>query len=107
MLKIIDELHEQYPADEYLIREIIGKEITFNGKKFRAYKLVQKDNRLIDFKFTQAVRNIPDSLHFVVVANRTNCNVDNNYKYPRIWCRDVEKFIPITSDSAKLYSDEI
>lgn len=76
--------------------EIHGKECSFEGKKFWAYKAVTKGGKLVDARFTQACTektSVPKKAKFYAYIRADKMNYDDkNYKYPRVWIKEVDNF---------------
>lgn len=77
--------------------EIMTREVQFeeNGKKktFTAYKAVEASGKLVDLKFTKAVKNAPEE-DGVIVVERDQINLAKNQKYPCYWVKGIVEFKP-------------
>lgn len=62
---------------------------TKEGKSFNYYKIVDKNGRFVDLRFTRTVTNRPteDSL---VEVKKENINYDKNRLYPCYWVKNIE-----------------
>lgn len=73
------------------IRIIAEERETKDGKKkFMSYKAVMKDGSLMDTRFTQAVKNAPES-SCTIVVKAENANIDKNRLYPILWVKAIEE----------------
>lgn len=90
------------------IRIIAEERETKDGKKkFMSYKAVMKDGSLMDTRFTQAVKNAPESSCTIVVKPE-NANVDKNRLYPILWVKAIEEVKTIdTSEFAEANAEEL
>ena len=75
-----------------LVKEVTTKE----GKKFNSYKAVQKDGKLIDLRFTKAVKNAPTE-DCIIVVKEENVNIDKSRLYPRCWVKEIEETLEYVS----------
>lgn len=62
---------------------------TKEGKKFKAFKAVQKNGTFIDLKFRKEV--VPPTKDCIIVVEETKMNVDNNRLYPCLWVVAIEE----------------
>lgn len=62
---------------------------TKEGKPFNYFKIVDKNGRFVDLRFTRTVTNRPteDSL---VEVKKENINYDKNRLYPCYWVKSIE-----------------
>lgn len=74
------------------VKVFTGK--TKEGKEFDYYKLVDKNGKFTDLRFTRKVVNRPteDSILKVKVDN---INYDKNRLYPCYWVKQIEEIKPI------------
>ena len=64
---------------------------TLDGKKkFYVYKTVNGKGKLIDVRFTQAVKDIPTTRGTIYGDG----NVDKERQYPCVWIKSIDKFEP-------------
>lgn len=71
---------------------------TKDGKKFTAYKVLTKDGRIMDCKFTQEVTNLPTE-PCIILVDSDKCNVSTNRQYPVLWVQEVKGIQEITKES--------
>lgn len=74
------------------IKVIVREYETKEGKKFNAFKAVQNNGKLIDLKFTRAVKNIPEQ-NCIIKVLPENVNIDKTRQFPVLWCKKVEEII--------------
>ena len=67
---------------------------TKEGKKFDYYKLVDKNGKFTDVRFTRAVTNRPTE-DSIIKVDVNNINYDKNRLYPCYWIREIEEMKPI------------
>ena len=70
------------------IKIIEVKEINANGKKFLAYKTIDKNGKKMDVRFTRECSNKPTEACIITVDDNA-ANVDTNRQYPVLWVKDV------------------
>ena len=71
------------------------------GNKFRIYKTIDPETgKMIDLRFTKAVKNTPEERCFVIVPEG-GANIDRNKEYPICWVKEVAKIQPFASESPK------
>lgn len=78
--------------------EIKAKEVsTKDGKKFTAFRALREDGRWIDCKFRQDVpKDIPkESGMLKVTKEQVDYQGPDKVKWPVIWVRDYEEFVPL------------
>lgn len=93
--------------------EIRGSEIAYEGKKFWAYKAVTKGGKFVDARFTQACAEKnpapkKDKFFAYIRADKMNYD-DKNYKYPRVWIKQVEQYQDYDNDftEVKLNAEDL
>lgn len=62
---------------------------TKEGKKFDYYKLVDKNGKFIDVRFTRTVTNKPTE-DSIIKVDVNNISYDKNRLYPCYWIREIE-----------------
>lgn len=60
-------------------------------RKFKAYKAVLKNGKLIDLKFTRTVTETPVKAGYIYV-HPCDVNIQSNLKYPIMWVKHVVRF---------------
>ena len=70
------------------IKIIEVKEINANGKKFLAYKTIDKNGKKMDVRFTRECLNKPTEACIITVDDNA-ANVDTNRQYPVLWIKSV------------------
>lgn len=71
------------------------------GNKFRIYKTIDPDTgRMIDLRFTKAVKNTPEERCFVIVPEG-GANIDRTKEYPICWVKKLAKIQPFASEAPK------
>lgn len=79
------------------------KEITAgDGKKFKAYKAVQKNGNLIDCKFKNDVTNKPQEPCIIVVPE-DQANVDTRKQYPVLWVGEIIECKPFAPKATNIH----
>lgn len=78
-----------------LVKEFETKE----GKKFNAFKAVQKNGKLIDLKFQRVVKNLPEQ-NCIIKVLPENINLDKTRQFPALWCKKIEEIITPTYNSS-------
>lgn len=73
------------------IKIIVQEKTTGDGKKFKTYKAVTKNGRLIDCKFRKEVKDLPTENCYAVI-NVDDMNVQRNTEYPVLWVSDVQGY---------------
>ena len=75
--------------NELKIKIIEVKDVTLqDGKKFKAYKTVDKNGKKMDVRFTRDVHNLPTEACTIVVSP-DRCNVATNRMYPILWVQEI------------------
>lgn len=75
--------------NELKIKIIEVKDVTLeDGKKFKAYKTVDKKGKKMDVRFTRDVHNLPTEACTIVVSP-DKCNVATNRVYPILWVQEI------------------
>lgn len=85
---------------EIKIVKIVEMTNKTNGNKFNVYKTETKEHKLMDIKFTRAVKDIPTSTGILLVDSN-NMSIDKNRKYPCLWVKEIEDFKPFESNEEK------
>ncbi len=81
------------------VKIIEAKEVTTkDGRKFLAYKTVDKSGKKMDVRFTKECRNTPREA-CVVIVDDSQANVDTARQYPCLWIKDVESIEPLERKS--------
>ena len=81
------------------VKIIEAKEITTaEGRKFLAFKTVDKNGKKMDVRFTKDCRNTPREA-CVIVVDDSQANVDTARQYPCLWIKDVERIEPLERKS--------
>lgn len=81
------------------VKIIEAKEITTaEGRKFLAFKTVDKNGKKMDVRFTKECRNTPREA-CVIVVDDSQANVDTARQYPCLWIKDVERIEPLERKS--------
>ena len=81
------------------IKIIEAKEITpANGRKFMAFKTVDKNGKKMDVKFTRDCKNVPSECCELIV-DASQANVDTNRQYPCLWIKEVLEIKPLERKS--------
>ena len=74
------------------------------GRKFDAYRAVQKDGKLMDCHFRRTVSNIPAE-NFIMRVDASKMNVSRKYQYPRLWVTEVIEFVPVDYNATEANED--
>lgn len=82
--------------------------------EFNAYKVLNKQKKWVDLRFTKDVKNTPDldknktQQECYIYVHSDNINYTENYRYPRFWVRRIEKIEPIETPKQNIteYFDE-
>ncbi|MCD8201603.1 MAG: hypothetical protein LUD47_06015 [Clostridia bacterium] len=73
---------------------------TADGKTFQAYKLAQKNGKLIDARFRKDCENVPTfpdaKGDYILVLGDVKPSVDKNNLYPKAYIKFVVGVIPMT-----------
>ena len=72
---------------------------TKDGKKFTAFKALDKNGKRIDCKFTRTVLNVPTQRCFIYVDDDA-FNVDERKEFPVLWVKRINKIENIESENA-------
>lgn len=81
------------------IRIVEVKEIpTKDGRKFTAYKSLDKYGKLMDTKFRKEVKNLPEGPCMLIVDD-DKCNVTTNTQYPTLWISEIKAVEPFVRES--------
>ena len=81
------------------VKIIEAKEITTQeGRKFLAFKTVDKAGKKMDVRFTKECRNVPRETCCIIVDD-SNANVDTARQFPCLWVKDVERIEPLERKS--------
>jgi len=87
---------------------IVKQASTKEGKKFNTFKTTTKNGRLIDVKFRQTVKNIPDKNCYVIVPD-DKCHLNASLEYPVLWIEEVAEIKALdemTAEANKKKLDE-
>lgn len=71
---------------------------TKEGNKFTAYKVLTKDGKIMDCKFTKDVTNVPTE-PCIMIVNSDKCNVATNRQYPVLWVQEIIDIQEIVKES--------
>lgn len=80
------------------IKLLVGSAKTKEGKKFTTYKVLTKEGKKIDCRFTKAVKNIPEKSCYIHVEDK-NINLDSQRLYPCFWVKQIEATEELESTS--------
>lgn len=73
---------------------------TKSGVKFNAYKVLDKNKKWVDLRFTSDVKDLPIKDGYITV-DKVDLNYSTAYLYPRVWVRKYTDFeeIQIITDT--------
>ena len=94
----INEKKGEKKMKEIKIVEIKEIENKTTGRKFNAYKTVDKFGKKMDVRFTKTCTKIPTETCVIVVEDEM-CNVDSNRQYPILWVKEVVEIKPYVRTS--------
>ncbi len=71
------------------------KELTTqDGRKFNAYRVVMKGNRLMDMRFPQAFSGNKPTEPCIIVVPEDACSVDERGRFPVLWVKQIVEIKP-------------
>ena len=71
----------------------VEEKLTREGKKFNAYKALQKNGKWMDLKFRKEVT--PPKTSCFIEVEETKMNIDRNRKYPVLWVSEIAATLPL------------
>lgn len=72
--------------------EVLAKQVELaDGRKFTAYKAVQKNGKIIDCKFRKSAGTLPGE-DFYADVDIHDMNMARNVKYPCVWIAKVQGY---------------